>query len=70
MMMVRNKLLKRMRNGEIVVSPSDKGKGVVAMDRETYDKIASTHTNKDLKVELGRVRESTKECSQPWKKHH
>ena len=46
----KHKLELKARKGEIHVSPSDKGKGIVAMDLDLYDQMASKHTEKDRKV--------------------
>ena len=43
----RLKLLKRVAKGEIIIMPSDKGKGLVVMTKETYEKMAQEHVGKD-----------------------
>ena len=43
-------LLKRVNAGEIHVSPSDKGKGMVVMPTEMFHKMCSSHLKDDTKV--------------------
>ena len=42
---------KRVNSGEIHVSPSDKGKGLVVMSTEMYHKMSVAHFVADKKVE-------------------
>ena len=46
----RLKLAKRVGKGEIVISPSDKGKGIVIMPIEMYEMMAREHIGKDIEV--------------------
>ena len=41
----------KVRKGILHISPSDKGKGIVAMDRDTYDNMAVVQTQNDTKDE-------------------
>ena len=50
-MIERNKLMKRVRKGEIVISPSEKGKGIVGMPIHMYENMVLKHTEKDPEVE-------------------
>ena len=44
LMMGRKNIQMKVRKGQIHISLSDKAKGLVAMDRDTYDKMAVKHT--------------------------
>ena len=46
----RMKLLKRVRSGEIHISPADKGSSIVVMPLQMYFDMVETHTRKDLEV--------------------
>ena len=50
-MMGRKSVQLKVKKGQLHISPSDKGKGIVAMDRDTYDKMAVKHTKEEIKVE-------------------
>ena len=41
----------KVKKGQLHISPLDKGKGIVAMDGDTYNKMAVKHTKEDIKVE-------------------
>ena len=43
-------LLKRVSEGEIQVTPSYKGKGIVVMDLETYLEMSVVHTKEDKEL--------------------
>ena len=46
----RKSLLKRVSAGEIHIGPSDKGKGSVAMDMDTYYNMSIIHTSQDQEI--------------------
>ena len=48
--MGRTSLLKRVSEGEILVTPSDKGKGVVVMDLDTNLEMSVVHTKEDKEI--------------------
>ena len=54
------KVIRRVRKGEIHVSPSDKGKSVVVMPMAMYQKMVQTHTSKDKEVNWARLEEAQK----------
>ena len=43
-------MIKRVRKGEIQITPSDKGKSVVVMPLPLYQKMVKIHTDKDQEV--------------------
>ena len=53
----RMKLGKRVRKGEVYISPSDKGKGVVVMPLNMYAQMVETHTKKDQEVKWEELEE-------------
>ena len=54
------KLTMRVRKGEIHVSPSDKGNGIVVMPMDMYGKLVRTHTDKDREVTWKDLEEAQK----------
>ena len=54
-------LVKRVSNGEIHISPSDKGKGLVVMSVDMYHRMCIVHTEADKKVEWRELEECQKE---------
>ena len=56
----RVKLSKRVAKGELHISSSDKGKRVVVMPLEMYEKVTERHTTKDKIVDWNHLRESQK----------
>ena len=56
----RKKLQQRVRKGEIHISCSDKGKRVVVMPLDMYEKVTARHTVNDKKVTWSELRESQK----------
>ena len=46
----RNSLMKRVSEGELHISQSDKGKRIVVMDVQTYYEMAVVHTAQDVEV--------------------
>ena len=59
----RLKLEKRIRKGEIHVSASDKGKGVVVMPLGMYERITWKHTEKDSPVTWQELRETQRKVT-------
>ena len=57
----RMKLGKRVRKGEVYISPSDKGKGVVVMPLNMYAQMVETHTKKDQEVKWEELEKAQKE---------
>ena len=47
-----------MKKGQLHISSSDKGKGIISMDRDTYVKMAVKHTKEDIKVEWKELEEA------------
>ena len=54
------KINKRVRNREIYVSLSDKGKGVVVMPLSMYSRLIQTHTVKDKELKWEDLEEAQK----------
>ena len=50
-MMGRKSVQLKVKKGQLHISPSYKGNDIVAMDGDTYDKMAVKHTKEDIKVE-------------------
>ena len=56
----KQKVIRRVRKGEIHVTPSNKGKSVVVMPMVMYQKMVQTHTSKDKEVKWARLEEAQK----------
>ena len=56
----KTKLEKRVSKGEIHISTSDKGKGVVVMPLSMYEKVTLRHTEKDKVVTWDHLKETQK----------
>ena len=56
-------LLKRVKDGEIVVCQTDKSGKLSIMSMEAYMEAGSVHTSKDREVNLSFVEEKQKECN-------
>ena len=54
----RKKLSKRVAKGKLRISTSDKGKRVVVMPLEMYEKVTERHTTKDKIVDWNHLRDS------------
>ena len=54
------KLVTRVRKGEIHISPSDKGNGLVVMPMDMYRKLVTSHTQKDQEVNWQDLEEAQK----------
>ena len=54
-------LIKRVSAGEIYIGPSDKGKGVVVISNDIYDKMSLVHTEGDEKVTWKMLLETQRE---------
>ena len=50
----------RVRKGEIHISPSDKGNGIVVMPMDMYGKLVKTHTDKEKEVTWKDLEEAQK----------
>ena len=61
----RLKLTKRVGKGEVHISPSNKGKGVVVMSLSMYEGMVLTHTKGDLEVTTKELEESQRFCLEP-----
>ena len=57
----RTSLLKRVSEGELHITPSDKGKGIVVMDMDTYLTMSLVHTKEDKEIEWTELEESQRE---------
>ena len=56
----KKKLLMKVMKGQIYVSPSDKGNGIVVMPMEMYRKLVRAHTGKDREVQWKDLEEAQK----------
>ena len=54
-------LLKRVSEGEILGTPSDKGKGIVVMDLDTYLEMSVVHTEGDKEINWPELEDSQRE---------
>ena len=57
-MMGRKSVQLKVKKGQLHISSSDKGKGIISMDRDTYVKMAVKHTKEDIKVEWKELEEA------------
>ena len=53
-------LEEKVKKGVLHVSPSDKGKRLVVMNRDTYDKMTQVHVEGDIKTDWKQLEESQK----------
>ena len=53
-------ILKRVKSGEIHVSPADKGKWIVVMPLSLYHKMVEQHTRNDEEVSWRKLSEAQK----------
>jgi hypothetical protein len=59
----RIKLLKKVRKKEVVILPSDKGKGIVVTTMEMYARMGQDHTTKDREIQWRELKQCQAEMN-------